>query len=436
MILKDIGTISVRNYEQKPLFYIGSNLLFVDHSARIENANREEQRRERANPVGSGLASRRGSDTQITFTRHRAEHFHSFQREPAHNPETWMTPELADSGLEDASKRLRRPTPERSSIVAKKDRSLSRTTDHERSQCSICELYTARSPPSSGARRPSISPAGGSAVSKHFVLGQQGSTTSVRSINTASGIRLPEDNDDETPEGTRRRKRGRQIVRTKGPWASSEKAKEKGPGTRHSGGRWYSIFHGGDERHASPVPASLRFTPIPSLDPPLTAQAQRTVQEFGHAGDNRHHSSSPPVTRHIGRKSSFGNDGRSGCHDLIPRLQLSPPHSADSGWKGLMHSSSNNGYQESHKNRKLMRHYSSQSPSDSSRHHTPPSLVPRTRSGGYLQDVNPFDGCERLDHVMNSDIKSDHRSNGARRSSYSRAVCDASERDSYDGPYS
>ena len=419
---------------------------FKDYSARIEKANREEQGSERANPIVSGLrqclASRQGSDTQIPFARDRAEHFHSFRREAAHTtvherpslPESWLTPELADSGLEDAFKRLRRPTPERSSSATKNDRSLSRTTDHERSRCSICELYTARSPPTSGARKSSLSPARVSAVSKHFVLGRHGSTTSVRSINTPSGIRLPEvDNDYETLERSRVRVRGRQFVRTKWPWASSEKAREKGPGSRRSTGRWYPIFHGGDERHVSPVPTSLR---LPSLDPPLTAQAQRTVQEFGHAGDHRHHSSSSPVTRHIGRKSSFGNDGRSGCHDLIPRLQLSPPHSADSGWKGLMHSSSNNGYQESHKNRKLMRHYSSQSPSDSSRHHTPPSLVPRTRSGGYLQDVNPFDGCERLDHVMNSDIKSDHRSNGARRSSYSRAVWDASERDSYDGLYS
>ena len=98
---------------------LGLTFYFVDYSARIEKANREEQRRERANPVLSGLASRRVSDTQITFSRDRAEHFHSFQGEPAHHPETWMTPELADSGLEDAFKRLRRPTPERSSIVGR-----------------------------------------------------------------------------------------------------------------------------------------------------------------------------------------------------------------------------------------------------------------------------------------------------------------------------
>jgi len=220
---------------------------------------------------------------------------------------------------------------------------------------------------------------------------------------------------------------------TKGPWASSEKASEKGPGTRRGGGRWYSIPHGGDERHASPVSASLRFTPIPSLAPPSTARAQRTMQEFSHAGDNRHHSSS-----HIGRKSSFANDGRSGFHNFITRKQRepSPPHSADSGWGGLIHSSSNNGYQESHKDRKHMRHYTSLSPSGFSRYHIPPSLAPRTGSGGYLQDVNSFDGRERLDHVWNSDVKSDHRPNCARQSLYLRAVWDASERDTYDGLYS
>lgn len=415
----------------------------IDYSARIEKANGEELGTwERVNPVVSGLASRQGSDTQITSTRdRRAEHLHSFRRDVAHTtvyerpplPETWATPELADSSLEDAFKRLRQPTPERSSIVAKKDRSLSRTTDHvhERSQCSICELYTSRSPPASGARKPSISPAGGSTVSKHFVLAQQGSPTSVRSITTASGTQLLEvDSDHEMPEGFI--PRGRPVVRTKGSLASSEKAKEKGSGTRHSGGRWYSISHGGDERHASPVPASLRITPIPSLAPPLTARAQRTVPDFSHAGDDRHHSSSPPVTQHIGRQSSFAQDGRSDYHDFIPRQHLSPPHSADSGRKGLTHSS-NNSYQESHKDRKLMRHYySSQSPSDSSRYHTPPSLVPKTKSGEYLQDVNSIDRRERLDHVMKSDVKSDHwhRWDRARRSSYSRT--DASEKDSYD----
>ena len=420
-------------------------LSFVDYSARIEKVDGEEQARERANPVVSGsrqsLASRRGSDTQITFTRDRAEHFHSFRREAAHTtvyerpslPEPWMTPELTDSGLEDAFKRLRRPTLERSSIVAKKDRSLPRTTDHERSQCSICELYAARSPPTSGAIKPSISPARGSADSKHLVLGQHGSTTSVRSINTASGILLPEMDDDCEMSEVSYRPRGRPTVRLKGP---SEKAKEKGSGTRHSGGRWYSMPHRDDERHASPVPASLRFTPIPSLAPPLTARAQQTVHEFSHADDNRHHSSSPPVIRHVGRKSSPANDGRSDYHGFIPRQHLSPPRSADSGWKGLMHSSSNNGYHEAHKNRKPMRHYSSLSPSGSSRYHTPPSLVPRTGSGGYLQNVNSFDGRERVDDVRNSDVKSDHRPNRARQSSYSRAVWDASERDSHDGLYS
>jgi hypothetical protein len=415
-------------------------LYFVDYSARAEKGDKEEQGKESANPVFSGprqsLASRRGSDTQTTFARDRAEHVHSFRREAAHAtvherpplPETRMTPELADSGPDDAFKRLRRPTLERPSVMAKKDRSLSRTTDPERSQCSICELYTARSPPSSGARKSSTSPAGGSAVSKHFVPGQHGNTTSVRSTNTASEIQLPEMDDDFPimfiPRG-----------RSRAPWVSSE-AREKGSGIRHSGGRWYSIPHRSDERLASPVPASLRSTPTPSPAPPLTARAQRTVQEFSHAGDNRHQSSSPPVTRHMGRKASFANYGRSDYHDVIPREHLSPPHSADFGWKGLMHSSSNNGYQESHKNRKLMRHYSSVSPSSSSRYHIPPSLVPRTGSGGYLQDLNTFDGRERLDHVRNSDVKADHRSKGACQNSCSRAAWDTSERDSHDGVYS
>ena len=65
-----------------------------------------------------------------------------------------------------------------------------------------------------------------------------------------------------------------------------------------------------------------------------------------------------------------------------------------------------------------------------------PSLVPRTGSGVYLQNVNSFDNRERPDPVRNPDVKSDDRSNRARQSSYSRTVWDASERDSHDGLYS
>ena len=139
-----------------------------------------------------------------------------------------------------------------------------------------------------------------------------------------------------------------------------------------------------------------------------------------------------PVTRHIGRKSSFANDGR---HDFIPRQNLSPSHSIESRWKGIKHPFSNNDYQQSYKERKLLRQRlgdSSPSPSGSSLYPTPPSLVPRTGSARYLDDLKPFDGRKRLDHVRDSDVKSDHRSNRASQSSDSKAVSE----DSYAGLYS
>ena len=162
--------------------------------AQEEKAAKAERDRERVTrpvvPVPpQPLAARRWSDAHSASSRDREEDFHSFRKAAGHGalrerpslPDR-VTPEATEES-EDLFERFRRHTSEKSNTLDKWDPSPplseTKTPDREPSQRSISEHYTARSPPNSIP------------ASKSYNLGRRGSTSSLRSIGSATGIWPP-----------------------------------------------------------------------------------------------------------------------------------------------------------------------------------------------------------------------------------------------------
>jgi len=448
-----------------------------------EKAAKAERDRERvARPVvpvpPQPLAVRRGSDAHSASSHDREEHLHSFRKVASRGalherpslPDTWVTPEVTEEP-EDLFKRPRRPTLEKP--VDKWDPSLplsaTKTPDRERSQRSVSERHTAHSPPNSipAIWKPSISPEEDAAASKPYNLGRRGSTASMRSIGSATGIRplatepIPERSDDDAiHEGGNDKEKGPMKESDK-PWISPLERKESG--LHRSDSRSYPAPSERDDRAGL---ATRRTSPIPYPAPSSTARpivskasfneehrydrpkaqyladrdqpsplsagprsatydrdlphpsagARPIAQIFPRAGDDRDYSPSPPY------------------RDYIPQRHRSSPDSAGTGERGIApkHSFSNDDYQDARRDRERERQYSSLSSSRPS-YPTPPSSATRTGSREYLHN-DAFDDRERSDRHWTLD-ESDHRPIRARQGSYSsRPPWDETERDRrYDG---
>jgi hypothetical protein len=444
-----------------------------------EKAAKADRDRERvARPVvpvlPQPLAARRGSDAHSTSSRDREEHFHSSRKAAGHGalherpslPDSWVTPEATEES-EDLFKRPRRPTLEKFNTVDKWDpsspSSATKTPDRERSQRSISERHTAHSPPNSipAIWKPSISPEEDAAASKPYNLGRRGSTASMRSIGSATGIRppatepIPERSDDDAiHEGGNDREKGPMKESDK-PWISPSERKESG--LRRSDSRSYPAPSERDDRAGL---ATRRTSPIPYPAPSSTARPIVSKASF-----NEGHRYERPKAQYLAdrdqpsplsaapRSATYDRDlphpsagiaqifPRAGddrdsppYRDYFPHQRRSSPDSAGSRERGLApkHSFSNDDYQDPRRDRERERQYSSLSSSRPS-YPTPPSSATRTGSKEYFHN-DSFDDRERLDRYRTPD-ESDHRSIRARQGSYpSRPPWDETERDRrYDG---
>ena len=452
---------------------------------RQEKAAKVEGDRERvARPVVpvplQPLAARRGSDAHGASSRDREEHIHSFRKVAGHAaprerpslPDTWVTPEATEES-EDLFKRPRRPTLEKNTLDKwdpSSPLSATEPPDRERSQHSISERHAAHSPPNSipAIWRPSISPEEDAAAYKPYDLGRRGSTASMRSVGSATGIWLPatepipeRPDDDAIHEGGNDREKG-PMKGSDRPLISPMERKESG--LHRSDSRSYPAPGERDDRAGL---ATRRTSPISYAAPSSTARpivskassneehrderrkaqyfadrdqpfllsagprsatydrdlprpsagARPIAHIFPRTGDDRDYSPSPPY------------------RDYIPHQhRSSPPDPTGSGERGIApkHSFSNDDYQDARRDRERERQYSSLSSSRPS-YPTPPSSATRTGSREYLHN-DSFDDRERSDRHWTLD-ESDHRSIRARQGSYSsRPSWDETERDRrYDG---
>lgn len=453
--------------------------------AQQEKAAKAERDRERvARPIVPAppqpVAARRGSDAHSAPSRDREDHFHSLRKAAGHGalherpslPDTWATPEATEES-EDLLKRPRRPTLERPNTVDKWDPSsplsATRTPDRERSQRSVSERHTAHSPPNSipAIWKPSISPEEDAAASKPYNLGRRGSTASMRSIGSATGIRPPatepipeKPDDDAIHEGGNDRGKG-PIKESDKPWISPPERKESG--LHRSDSRSYPVPGERDDRAGM---ATRRTSPIPYPAPSSTARPIVSKASF-----NDDHRYERPKAQYLAdrdqpsplsagplsagpRSAKYDRDlphpsagARPIAHtfphgedrDYSPsppyrdhnphQHRSSPPDSAGFGERGITpkHSFSNEDYQDARRDRERERQYSSLSSSRPS-YPTPPSSATRTGSREYLHN-DSFDDRERLDRHRTPD-ESDHRSMRARQGSYSsRPPWDETERD-------
>ena len=446
--------------------------------AQQEKAAKAERDRERvARPVvpvpPQPLAARRGSDAHSVSSRDREEHSHSFRKAAGHAaprerpslPDTWVTPEATEES-EDLFKRPRRPTLEKNTLDKwdpSSPLSATKTPDRERSQRSISERHAAHSPPNSipAIWKPSISPEEDAAASKPYNLGRRGSTASIRSIGSTTGIRPPatepipeRPDDDAIHEGGNDREKG-PMKGSDRPLISPMERKESG--LHRSDSRSYPAPGERDDRAGL---ATRRTSPIPYPAPSSTARPIVSKPSF-----NEEHRYERPKAQYLADRdqpSPLSAGPRSATYDrdlprpsagarpiahIFPRTgddrdyspsppyhDYIPPDSAGSGERGIApkHSFYKDDYQDARRDRERERQYSSLSSSRPS-YPTPPSSATRTGSREYLHN-DSFDDRERSDRHWPPD-ESDQRSIRARQGSYSsRPSWDETERDRrYDG---